>query len=112
MDAVADRLGIVERVARASPASKLEYVQHLQGRPGPDQGHPRCVLMVGDGVNDAPVLAAADVSLAVASASDVAGASADGLLLSGRLLDIALALRQAVARDGHSDVPSTKGVLA
>ena len=95
VDAVADRLGIVERVARASPASKLEYVQHIQGRPGPDRGHPRCVLMVGDGVNDAPVLAAADVSLAVASASDVAGASADGLLLSGRLIDIALALQRA-----------------
>jgi len=108
VDAVADWLGIEQRVASASPASKLDYVQKIQraqtaqrtpeGRvsggalPGE---RPRCVLMVGDGVNDAPVLAAADVSLAVASASEVAGASADGLLLSGRLTDIAAAIRRA-----------------
>lgn len=101
VDAVADQLGIESRVARASPATKLEYVQFLQGdttggvASSPQAGASRCVLMVGDGVNDAPVLAAADVSLAVASASDVAGASADGLLLSGRLEDVAGALRRA-----------------
>ena len=101
VDAVADRLGIQSRVARASPATKLEYVQVLQtetvggAAPASPGGALRCVLMVGDGVNDAPVLAAADVSLAVASASDVAVASADGLLLSGRLEDVAGALRRA-----------------
>lgn len=93
--AVADRLGIVPRVARASPASKLQYVQALQGDAGTPGGRRACVLMVGDGVNDAPVLAAADVSLAVTSANEVAAASADGLLLSGRLTDVARAIRQA-----------------
>lgn len=95
VEAVADRLGIESRVARASPASKLKFVQDMQVGRGAHQGPRRCFLMVGDGVNDAPVLAAADVSLAVASASDVAGASADGLLLSGRLADIAAALQRA-----------------
>ena len=90
--AVADRLGISERVARASPAAKLAYVQALQQSAG---SAARRVLMVGDGVNDAPVLAVADVSLAVASGSDVAGASADGLLLSGRLADVGRAVERA-----------------
>ena len=100
VDAVAEQLSITSRVARASPASKLEAVQLLQsGLPGglsaSNACERRCVLMVGDGVNDAPVLAAADVSLAVASASDVAGASADGVLLSGRLESIPEALERA-----------------
>jgi len=94
VDAVAEHLGIASRVARATPASKLDHVQKLQSQPS-SLGGATCVLMVGDGVNDAPVLAAADVSLAVANASDVAGASADGLLLSGRLLDIVAALQHA-----------------
>jgi len=93
--AVADHLGIGPRVARASPASKLQYVQALQGDVSTTGGRRACVLMVGDGVNDAPVLAAADVSLTVTSANEVAAASADGLLLSGRLTDVAQAIRQA-----------------
>jgi len=92
VDAVADHLGIANRVARATPASKLEHVQALQRATG---GQRRCVLMVGDGVNDAPVLAAADVSLAMAGVSDVAGASADGLFLSGRLLALVEALHRS-----------------
>jgi Cu2+-exporting ATPase len=95
VEAVAVQLSITEWVARATPESKLKVVQSLQGEVVAAGESSRCVLMVGDGVNDAPVLAAANVSLAVASASDAAGASADGLLLSGRLADIAVALRQA-----------------
>lgn len=74
--------------AEAPPEGKLAYVQNLQR-----QG--RKVLMVGDGINDAPVLAAADVSVAVAGGADVARAGADIVLLNDDLHLISLARRQA-----------------
>ncbi|MDK2124186.1 heavy metal translocating P-type ATPase [Parachitinimonas caeni] len=79
--AVAGELGIPHQRAEQTPAGKLEYVQNLQA-------HGRRVLMVGDGINDAPVLAAADVSIAVAGGADLAQTTGD-LVLIGHLGAIA-----------------------
>jgi len=61
-----------------TPADKLTHLQRLQA-------DGRRVLMLGDGVNDVPVLAAADISVAMGSATDLAKTSADAVLLSNRL---------------------------
>ena len=76
--ALAARLHTTSWRAEASPADKLAEVRSLQS-----QG--RRVLMVGDGINDAPVLAAADASLAVGHATALARTAADTVLLSDRL---------------------------
>jgi Cu2+-exporting ATPase len=75
---VARQLGIDEAVGGLTPADKLVHLQRLQA-----EG--RKVLMLGDGVNDVPVLAAADISVAMGSATDLAKTSADAVLLSNRL---------------------------
>mgnify|MGYP000951037272 CR=1 FL=1 len=74
--------------AEAVPEDKLAYVETLQR-----QG--KKVLMVGDGINDAPVLAAADVSVAVAGWADVARAGADIVLLNDDMAVIPQAVNQA-----------------
>jgi Cu2+-exporting ATPase len=76
--AVASAVGIDDVRADLKPADKLQQVQALQ-----QQG--AVVMMVGDGINDAPVLAAADVSIAMHSAAHISHASADMILLSERL---------------------------
>ena len=73
---------------QATPEDKLAYVQALQA-----EG--KRVLMLGDGINDAPVLAAANVSLAVAGSADVAREGADVILLQDDLALIPRLLRQA-----------------
>ena len=75
---VAAELGIDEAQGGLCPDDKLRVLQllHAQGRK---------VLMLGDGVNDVPVLAAADISVAMGSATDLAKTSADAVLLSNRL---------------------------
>ena len=85
---VADRLGIAGWQARLSPEDKLGRIRSLQ-----DQG--RIVLMVGDGINDAPVLAAANVSAAVQGGTALAQASASILLLGGHLGALADGIRVA-----------------
>jgi Cu2+-exporting ATPase len=82
VDAVADALGMERRRARAAPEAKQAYLRELQR-----QG--RVVAMVGDGINDAPVLAQADVSVAMASGAHLAQARADAVLVSNRLSDLA-----------------------
>ncbi|MDE2249117.1 MAG: heavy metal translocating P-type ATPase [Xanthomonadaceae bacterium] len=76
--ALADRLGIADWHARQRPADKLAQLQSLRR-----SGH--VVLAVGDGSNDALLLAAADVSAALTSGTNLAQAQADLLLLDGRL---------------------------
>jgi Cu2+-exporting ATPase len=82
--ALARRLGIDAPLASATPEAKLAFVAERQA-----EGHR--VAMVGDGLNDAPVLARADVSFALVDGADVAAAHADFVLLSGRLDDVAAA---------------------
>ena len=86
----------IERVeARATPERKKAYVQALQLRGAR-------VAMVGDGINDAPVIAQADVSIAMGTGSDLAQVRADAVLLSDSLDDLVAAL--ALAR-------RTRGVI-
>ncbi len=73
-----------------SPEDKLRRVAELQA-----QGH--TVLMIGDGLNDAPVLKRADVSIAVAGATDLAKAQADFVIVDGDLGQVAYLRRVALA---------------
>jgi len=84
--AVAGELGITHFRARCSPQDKLARINELQS-----QG--AVVAMVGDGVNDAPVLAGAQVSLAMGGGTQLAHASADMVLLSEQLPHLVDAVR-------------------
>lgn len=86
--ALAASLGIAAFCAEAAPEGKPAYIQALQARG-------RVVLMAGDGINDAPALAAADVSFAVAGGADTARAGADIILLNDDLSAIPAAVRCA-----------------
>ena len=85
---VAGKIGIDEVYGDLLPGDKLAHVRHLQ-----KQG--AVVAMVGDGINDAPVLAAAQVSIAMGGGTQLAAASADMLLLSDRLTGMVEGLNMA-----------------
>lgn len=86
--ALAEQLGLDGVRAEAAPEDKLAYVETLQRQS-------RKVLMVGDGINDAPVLAQADVSVAVAGGADVARDGADVVLLNDDMRVLPVMLDQA-----------------
>ncbi|MBX3672579.1 MAG: copper-translocating P-type ATPase [Burkholderiales bacterium] len=92
--AVANRLGIAEFHGEVTPAGKLALVERLQA-----EG--RVVAMAGDGINDAPALARADVGIALGTGTDVAMRSAQVTLVKGDLRGIARAreLSEAAVRN-------------
>ncbi len=92
-ESVAEKLGFDACHAGILPGGKAELVRNLQ------KGGPR-IAMVGDGINDGPALAQADVGIAIGSGTDVAMESADMVLLCGDLRKVpaALALSRAVMR--------------
>ena len=75
---IANRLNITDFLSSATPASKSDYVAALRERGS-------IVAMIGDGVNDAPVLAHADVSIAMGDGAALAQTHADAVLLNGKL---------------------------
>ncbi|HEY4893635.1 MAG TPA: HAD-IC family P-type ATPase, partial [Reyranella sp.] len=116
-DAVAKKLGLDSIEAEVLPERKIEVVKRFQ-----QQGH--VVAMAGDGVNDAPALAQADVGIAMGTGADVAMQSAGVTLVKGDLLGIARArkLSQATMRNirqnlffafiyNSASIPLAAGVL-
>ena len=93
-DAIAAQVGVDRVIAQVLPADKAAQVQQLRGEC-------RTVAMVGDGINDAPALATADVGLAIGAGTDIAIESADVVLMKSTLQDIpaAMALSAAVIRN-------------
>ena len=85
---LAGELGLAQATGGLSPTDKLTHVQRWQAA-----GH--CVVMTGDGINDGPALAAADVAVVLGDATPLARQQADVVLASGRLSDLTFTHRMA-----------------
>ena len=92
--AIAAKLGIDEVVAEVLPEGKVEAVKRLKAQYGQ-------IAFVGDGINDAPALAEADVGLAIGTGTDVAMESADVVLMSGNLQGVPNAIALSKATIGN-----------
>ena len=97
--AIAAKVGVSEVIAGVMPADKERVVRELQG-----DGN--TVAMVGDGINDSPALARADVGLAIGAGADVAKEGADVILMKSDLMDVprAIELSRAVIRNIKQDL--------
>ncbi|MGE3744933.1 MAG: heavy metal translocating P-type ATPase [Sphingomonadaceae bacterium] len=93
-EAIARQLGIDEVVAEILPEGKVDAIARLKAEHGR-------VAFVGDGINDAPALAAADVGLAVGTGTDIAIEAADVVLMSGHPSGVATAIALSRATIGN-----------
>ena len=82
---IAQKLDIDDVVAEVLPRGKVETIKELKGTYG-------CVAYVGDGINDAPALAEADIGIAIGTGTDIAIEAADVVLMSGNLQGVANAI--------------------
>jgi Cu+-exporting ATPase len=91
---IAKKIGIAKVMARLVPEDRAKHIQTLR-----QKGH--TVAMVGDGINDAPALAASDIGIAIGAGTDIAMNSADIVLVRSSLRDAVIALRlgKAVMRN-------------
>ncbi|MNL48920.1 putative copper-transporting ATPase PacS [compost metagenome] len=87
--AIAEAVGLTSFVPSMRPDDKVVAIESLRSQHG-------TVLMVGDGINDAPAMRAADVSMAPGSAADIGRAAADLVMTRNRLTDVPFAI--AIAR--------------
>lgn len=85
-EAIRKRMGITHAIAGVMPESKAFHIERLQ-KDG------RKVAMIGDGINDAPALAKADLGIAIGAGTDIAIESADAVLMRNDLLDAVSAIR-------------------
>ncbi len=98
-EAIAKFLGIDEVIAEVMPDGKLDQIKVLRKKYG-------LVAFVGDGINDAPALAEADVGIAIGTGTDVAMEAADVVLMSGSLKGVpnAIALSKATIKNIHQNL--------
>lgn len=89
-NAIQHQLGLKQVIAEVLPQDKEHHIRTLQ-----QQGHK--IAMVGDGINDAPALARADVGIAIGAGTDIAIESADIVLMKSDLLDVVTAIQLSKA---------------